>query len=488
MRGHWLPALLLTLALALFAGFSWLTRHPDSVVLDWAENQPVIGPWAAQFRDLYSPPDTLDPLDPETEYRLAPRIEPVERVLLPDYLWVREGTRVHLSPDVSSPVAQTMTAITNLHRLEQRGDWFRVSGAGRKMEGWVHLPGYGENGPPLGSDPDPPGPLLPRPPDPDLLQIALDLFGETPRIDKLGPYTLYTDVRKPSLIARLAKLAGQMDDVYTARYGRRPLGTPAEIVVLFEKEAPYRMLQRRNPSLHGLTSTGHTGRGLVFFFVAGRKPVEVQSTLVHELGHLINRRALGPALPPWLDEGLADDLANGHLSPGGRYDPSRLNGIKINWGGHQTFEGGWASVLNLEAAIQEGRLPDLEKLLSWPWQEFMRGDSRLHYDASSLFIRFLLDGGEPRYSEAWIRFMDRVATGEQLTPELLRGLLDDSWDHINRRFHLWIGEQARRLRQGYELGVGEPSEPSESSGTSGASGDGGSDVGESPSPGRSNTT
>lgn len=48
--------LLLILCLAPFAGFAWLTHHPEAEILVQAQEWPVVGPLASWFRDQYLPP------------------------------------------------------------------------------------------------------------------------------------------------------------------------------------------------------------------------------------------------------------------------------------------------------------------------------------------------------------------------------------------------------------------------------------------------
>ena len=54
MRRDPLPWLLL-LVLAMLGVVAWLTRHPDSPVLDRLTEWPLVGPAAGRFRQLYRP-------------------------------------------------------------------------------------------------------------------------------------------------------------------------------------------------------------------------------------------------------------------------------------------------------------------------------------------------------------------------------------------------------------------------------------------------
>ena len=238
---------------------------------------------------------------------------------------------------------------------------------------------------------DPPGPLWPRSPVPGRLAASLELFQGREEELKLGPYHLITDVEDHQLIDRLLPLAEQTESVYAQRYDLKPLGNPKEAILFYEQEQPYRSgAGAFAQPARFWRPTGHTGHGMVLFYRGKRRPQEIQNTFVHELGHLLNRRSLGPALPPWLDEGLADDLANGKLDADGLYKPEILHGFKINWGSHVTYEGAWASLLNLRSAIRKHQLPSLETVLSYEWQEFMAGGQSTALRHVGLFHPFLV--------------------------------------------------------------------------------------------------
>ena len=446
MRSHILPLLFLSILLAALGLLGWLTHHPDSELLEQAKTWPGIGPFATEFQRLYRPPNPRPSTAEEKQSSSAIQTVEIYAPPLRDYVWVEQGQAIYSAPRLGSRTLGRTAAISNLAIVETQGDWYRVWSNPLQLEGWVHLPGYLDRDPPLGMEPEPPGPLWPRKADPNELKKALNLFESGYQTHRLGPYTLHTDVEDPTLIRELERLVIGLDSIYAQRYGRIPLGTPAESLVLFSREAHYRLVQHRSRHLHGLAATGHVSRGTVFFFVGERRRHEIRSTLAHELGHLLNRRAIGPALPPWLDEGIGDDFASGEMASDGRYHPERLSGFRLDWGGHHSFEGGWAALLNLERAVESGDLPKLQTLLSFDWQAFMAGDSRLYYDASSFWIRFLLDDPEGPQADALHAFLEDVAAGQSVDPERLRQRLGQPWSTLDTVFRAWIVTQARKLR------------------------------------------
>jgi len=149
-----------------------------------------------------------------------------------------------------------------------------------------------------------------QPPDAALLARARELLGGGGREESCGPYRLYTDAADPRLVAACARLAGRLDALYEERYGVRPLGEPAEAIVLFGEIDRYRALARETGVPLGYAGYTLATRGLAVFH-AGDQPIATfLSTLAHELTHLVSRRALGVNLPPWLSEGLADGIGD----------------------------------------------------------------------------------------------------------------------------------------------------------------------------------
>lgn len=458
------PWLLLFALLGSFSGAAWLTRHPEAAVLERAQGWPVVGPAAEWFRGRYLPRqgapaeagaaagaevvvvrreeaaggalDRLRDSEPLPPGERPPGRRPV--------IWVLPGTVMRAEPSPEARALLDFSSIANTLRLERRGDWFRIRYLG--LDGWVYLEGYDESGgPPYGNAPDPPGPLLPRPPDPEELAAARALLGERERTLRLGPYELYTDSRDDDLLAYLGSLAGQIEDVYVERTGRRPVGRPRAALVLYRSELPYRVLQRRSSRLAELHPGGHAASGLAMFYAGERGRQDVGSTLVHELVHFLNRRALGPALPPWLDEGLADDLAIARVGPDGVIRPTQIGGELSKAWDRIGVDGGLAALHQLHATLAGGRLPRLRELLRLDWESFVATpDIRLHYAASAFFVRYLLEGEEGRYASRFRAYLDAVAGGEPATAETLLEHLGDDWETLERGYESWLRELARR--------------------------------------------
>lgn len=454
MRRTWPLHLLLSVLLGGLAGFAWLTHHPEAAWLAEAESWPLAGPLAAAFRARYLPPEGTGGTQPgapaggggrEVQVVYLPETAAGELRGAVERIWLPEGTPLRTAPEAAAPIVGRLAAIANVPVIERRDGWARV--AYRQLAGWVEAPPE-EGPPPLGSDPVPPRPVPALAPDAARLARARALLGDERPGERLGPYPLYTDHADPHLVAFLGRAAEGVEAAYRQRYGREPLGEAAEAVVLFSREAGYRAFQEGEQRLAGLRAAGHAGYGLVALYAGGLGREEVAATLVHELTHLLNRRALGPALPPWLDEGLAGDLASSAFGPAGDLQPDRLGGAVRRAGDRIDFHGARASVRHLADALDAGSLVPLGELLALPWEEFVRPPlSERHYAESAFLVRYLLAGEGGELASGFRAFLAAVSRGEPATAEALARHLGRPWSLTELGFRTWLRFTDQETRQ-----------------------------------------
>jgi hypothetical protein len=429
---------------------AWLTQNPDAAVLERATRWPLVGGVVERFREAYLPglegaaevgseEEAAATAEPEIVYVEGPGLaaeDPDELLGARPVVWVQEGTPLKASPDAEAAEVARTEGIANLRVYERRGDWFDVGY--RRQRGWVYLEGYEESDePPLGSDPLPPGPLLARRPEPERVEFARGLLGGGESATRLGLYTAYTDADRPELLALLERVIGGLEEVYSRRYGVVPIGEGEGVLVLFASHRDFATYRDRELSVPGVTATGLAGGGLVALDLAGRSDDEVAATAVHELTHLLNRRALGPALPAWLEEGLADDLAQSEIDPDGSVVTERLGGVSIRRFDGWEWRGAQASILALRKAVDEGSLRPLEELMRLDWQAFVAEEpERPNYAQASFWLRFLLQDSE--LGRGLRAFLAGVAAGESAEGEQLRLHLGRDWHTLNADFHSWI--------------------------------------------------
>jgi hypothetical protein len=428
------------------AGFAWLTRHPEAPIVERAQEWPVVGPLAEAFREAYLPPEP-----PPAESPPATGSEPTVEWILPDagdlqarpFVWVRPGDRLHEAPDATSRVVQVITSIRNLYLLDRRGDWYRVRLArpdAPPIQAWVLLENYSEPSPEVLRQPDPVLPLPATPPRVERVEAARRGMGEGGRQLECGAYPLYTDVELGELVDLCARVTTDLEEVYRRRYGLKPVSPPAEAIFLFREEGAYRrFVELQRVPVDSRRAHAFPAEGYVALYLGDQSPVEVLSVLVHELTHLLNRRSLGPALPPWLAEGLADDLGESKIGEEGSLEPGRLGGEQTVAGAKTTRSGAVAAAIDLQRALEKDSLPGLEALLEFDRQRFRQPDRvQLHYALSSFWVRYLLSDFEAGLSAGFREFLRRVAAGEPITAQLLGESLDRDLASLEGGFRAWL--------------------------------------------------
>lgn len=212
------------------------------------------------------------------------------------------------------------------------------------------------------------------------------------------------------------------------------MGAAAEAVALFRTRASYEEYVRRSGGPR--SETGHVAGGLVALYRQGRLMEDVRTTLLHELTHLLGKRALGPALPSWLDEGMADDLANSRVGEGGRLVPGSLSETTLHSGVFFETHGGAASRELLRGQLAGGRLIPLAELTALDDEAVRSVTPRgFAYAESSFFIRYLLAG---ELAGRFRGFLREVAAGMPATPEALLDALQTSWPALDAGLAEWI--------------------------------------------------
>jgi hypothetical protein len=443
----------LLVLLVILGTIAWLTQHPEAEVVRQAQEWPVVGPLAKWFRQAYLPspkPPAHDAIvadDPELVS--ADEVEVVVVSPSPDevgarpQVWVPAGTPVYAEPDATSSVLETLPSLSNLSRLEQRGDWYRVRRprTGQPpLKGWVFLEDYQVPQADLLRQPDPVLPLPAASPDAGRVAAARALMTAGGVAMECGVYPLYTDVEETGFSSLCARLVRQLEALYAERYGLQPVSPPAEAILAFRRQEAYEIF-RDHEGVDVESSLAHASppRGYLALPVNAGDRTETLAVLVHELTHLLNRRSIGPALPPWLGEGLADDLAASRIDSDGSLHPDTLGGER--WEGENSVVrwGGLASIILIREALDRDQLPTLEELVLLDRQEFHRTENaRLHYALSSFWVRYFASGFEPSLRTGFRTFLRDVASGQPLTEELLLTRLGSDWKELESSFRLWV--------------------------------------------------
>lgn len=323
---------------------------------------------------------------------------------------IEPGTRLHERPHLHARAVTVIDVPIQVVPIERRGPWVRLAFAERV--GWAYL---GEQAPPPAAEP-PAAPALPiQPveeaelpalePGEERLGRALDLLEVSEPSFDTGLFKLYTDVRGRRTRELCEQIAEVLPTSYLERYGIRPLREATFAIALFDRERTYRNFENDVADLVDLDAVGHAGSGVAALVVGPRTANQVGSLLIHELTHLLNRRVFLKTPPPWVEEGLANDLAYSRLdqqdrpilgSLGGRSFVAELPPDRDRFGrlvprGTVHIQGAVASLNLLKRAVLEDRLLPLDEFLELSWREFVVPDGReLRYVQSGFLVRFLI--------------------------------------------------------------------------------------------------
>ena len=339
------------------------------------------------------------------------------------HLRVDQGLVLREKPDPSSPAVRILKQPQVLRVLEQRQGAYRVAYAGGT--GWVQSSSKTRELRIMATR-SPPQPAVTA--DPEVLSRARRHLTGGGRELSCGPYTLLTDLEASPLLEACGRLASRLDQAYARRYGASPKGKPRETLILFRDQAAFRAFAATD----GPVAKGYAGhaRGADGYLalVVGHQPAErVIQTLVHEITHLISRRALGAPLPRWLSEGLADGLG----------DPATLAGL----GSIQGLAGAEAVARRV---LEIDELPNLRRLAGLSQREFDRDPRARDYEQGAVFVRFLMS--DPERARSFKAYLKGIAEGESDGPDTLAqhlGLPTDDWSQLDGEVRSWLSKEIR---------------------------------------------
>ena len=367
-------ALLIGLPLLVLTLFAWATRHPEHPWVEEARSWPLVGTWtdsavprtAQERAGKSTDPPSIQTVTQYTDLHLwfdrgseifanVADATPSEVLTVPTRLEIRERRGdwlevaghsrgwVQFSGDpivAGEPPSQHRTvwvrpgdalldraggrrvervgAIANLPVVATAtNDWVEVIYDDRKL--WLRAPEFTGGEPPLGSAVAPLLPMAAVPIDTARRDSALRAFSGEPITSTAGPYTMVGDSpRIRSLTALCHRRLAAADREFEALTGLTPQGPGRETLLVFARRDNYLAFLTGAPRVSdqtGLTDPdGYSlpAEGFAATFFEGRSDHEVCAVLVHEVAHLVSRRALGPALPPWLAEGLATHIEDGN--------------------------------------------------------------------------------------------------------------------------------------------------------------------------------
>ena len=524
---NFFPVFFVTLVLTGLGGLAYFTQNPQSPWLEKAQEWPVVGKLAKDFRRAYlgpeavgeppvvlfaeeiaeadasgdmpeepirldlpvteqwarhearenrgaSPPDEAAPEDSagtqarkpvwrsdqgaadESGAARSTRVEqtamrpsiprPSRRTSIPDdaeWHWFLPGQAVASSPGDGGIVRQYLSSMAYLPILERDGEWGKV--IFQQEEGWIDTswePSFSRRKARRGIARHRTEPI--RASSTQRLKKARKILGVDRPSRKLGPYDLFTDIEDESLLDFLDQTAQRAEDAYFARFGRLPSGDPRRSIVFFADKDSY--VEYSGDEL-GLRSAGHAGGGTLVFFAENRTRADIARTLVHEIAHLVNTRALTGRLPTWLEEGMASELGTVIVE-----DKDMASEV---FGGasmaHPALVDLNLGIFRLRSLIQGKELPSVGILMQLTYELFHRPEIQSYgYAHSGAFVRFLLDGYDGTYREEFRSFLGQIAAGYAPTADLLTQELNEDVETLDRRFQEWVLAEGERIQADFE--------------------------------------
>jgi hypothetical protein len=349
------------------------------------------------------------PQEPATYGRPATFLDRTEQSAV---VHVDAGSRLWSRPDASATSVIRVDAAIDLPVLDRRPGWVKVRYAGRV--GWL---------PELDSAVQPAqfAPLLRA--DPARLARARQLIGSTRAPRRCGFLSMYTDVEDPAMLNRLSEVVAALPTAYASRFGLHPNGAAVEAVVLFRRRGDFVAFSRSETELARLQVAGFSRDGLAVVYAGDHTREQVAHDLVHEVTHLLNRRVFGSALPPWLEEGMANDLGYSRIDSHGDLILDTLSGNRQESEVGRYKPGGWltvdkhveeggaiAALGRLRQSAEEGRMDSVATLTHLPWLEFIAEEGRQkRYDEATFLIRYLLDPRRPELRQAFLQALHQLA-------------------------------------------------------------------------------
>ncbi len=267
----------------------------------------------------------------------------------------------------------------------------------------------------------------------------------------LTPFSLATDVRDERLLATVGTVAAALPADFEARFGLRT--APQGTLVLFARVADFRDWLAAEGG-GDFAVEGFARHGVAAFAVEDLRSDEVAALMVHELSHLLVRAAAGRQLPPWLDEGLVEELAisrrdaRGHTVPGSLRVRSTMRSTSVTVlpgraRYERTISGPGAALITL----LRGPRPPLAELMAMPPSTFTAASGRPErYAAAAFFVRYLLDGEGERWRQPFRAFLAAVAAGGPADAVALETALGVSLAELQGRFDPWLRRTAQTLR------------------------------------------
>jgi hypothetical protein len=255
----------------------------------------------------------------------------------------------------------------------------------------------------------------------------------------------YYEIHTTLDIETVRPIANHLDQIF-ALYERRfsrfePRGEDAMPLYLFGQEREYRRFLKKN----GIDAKGSGGLFFVTRQIQGlatwvldRPRSTTLEVLQHEGFHQFAWNYIGPDLPRWVNEGLAQYFEDALI-----VDEELKTGLADGM-----------RIARVRQALSQGREMPVQKLLtlsSEGWNDLMAHNaerSQLIYAQAWSMVYFLIHGDDGRYQQVFEQYLHRLADGQSPDAAVREAFGIDSLEPMSRRWREFAKrQQPDRLHQ-----------------------------------------
>lgn len=337
-------------------------------------------------------------------------------------LEVAEDLELRTEPDWLAPTLGVLPAGSVATVLERRGHWMLVSLDAES--GWCF-------------DPAAPKPTRLRHGGPEVLERLRALVGpaETRRV---GPIRVSGTVSDRRFERTLERAVEAVPLALLERLGLATDGEGEEVLLLVPDSPEWRELSAELGAGH----LGFATFGVAAVSTAGEREL-VRATVVHEVTHLLLRRAFAGEPPRWLDEAIAEDLAWSRSGADGAVLLGTLRGrsatIERADEATQRLGGGRAALEGLARRWRPGR-PTVASVIDGAEEQWMGSDAGFAYALAVATLRAALEVDEAAAQRVRTAVVVAASGSSLGAAELLEALsLDEAgldqlvWRWLQRR-------------------------------------------------------
>ncbi len=259
-----------------------------------------------------------------------------------------------------------------------------------------------------------------------------------------GPYEVLSLVGDRLVLDYLAQAAKGHLEFYTDRFGLGPKQAVSGSVVILDTQEIFRGFQRWH-KVDTASNAFFSAPEYIFMFPGKKSKRELSAILIHELTHLVNWQILREfgtthtPLPPWLDEGMADDLALSLRSHKGEFAATPLGPGNLHYG--PRLGGVLNRLVSDMTPGSSGYAPSLRELMAMDPDTFLGAERERHYMLSSLWVRYLLDGAGDDVAERFRGYLATMVRGGSPHPDELASQLDRNLTQLESSFRGWLTQQ-----------------------------------------------